>query len=126
MRDLDLVFERLAGSPFRRRFRLGPKESAYLHERGLATVLDHARDFIGKRLAPAEAVSLLLAMPRIEGWRDGERVARLFEQSAAVADAVPVLEVTIPWGPPFAADVGAQLVDEITRVTHRAAEPSRA
>ena len=36
------------------RFRLGPRERAYLDERGLALVLDHARDFVLKRLAPAE------------------------------------------------------------------------
>jgi len=57
MRDLDLVFTRLSGSQFRSRFRLGEKERAYLAERGLATVLDHARDFIGKRLAPAEPLN---------------------------------------------------------------------
>ena len=54
MRDLDLVFSRLGGSRFRTRFRLGDKERAYLADRGLATVLDHARDFVSKRLAPAE------------------------------------------------------------------------
>ena len=54
MRDLDLVFSRLSSSAFRSRFCLGVKESAYLADRGLPTVLDHARDFIAKRLAPAE------------------------------------------------------------------------
>ncbi len=53
MRDLDAVFGKLAGSSFRRRFRLGDKERAYLAERGLPTVLSHGRDFIAKRLAPA-------------------------------------------------------------------------
>ena len=53
MRDLDDLFAALAGSRFRRRFALGPKDRAYLEEKGLATVLDHARDLIGKRLAPA-------------------------------------------------------------------------
>jgi hypothetical protein len=57
VRDLDLVFSRLQGSPFRRRFRLGPKERAYLDERSLETVLDHARDFVAKRLAPAEPLN---------------------------------------------------------------------
>jgi hypothetical protein len=52
MRDLDTVFAKLAASPFRARFGLGPKERAYLAVRGLPTVLDHARDFIAKRLAP--------------------------------------------------------------------------
>jgi hypothetical protein len=53
MRDLDLVFAKLAASPFRRRFRLADKERAYLADRGMRTVLSHARDFIAKRLAPA-------------------------------------------------------------------------
>jgi hypothetical protein len=57
MRDLDLVFSRLSGSRFRSRFKLGPKERAYLAERSLPTVLDHARDFIEKRLAPAEPLN---------------------------------------------------------------------
>lgn len=51
MRDLDLIFSRLERSPFRRRFRLQSKEQAYLAERGLPTILEHARDFIAKRLA---------------------------------------------------------------------------
>lgn len=57
VRDLDLVFSRLSGSPFRRRFRLGEKERAYLADRGLPVVVDHARDFVAKRLAPAEPLN---------------------------------------------------------------------
>jgi hypothetical protein len=57
MRDLDLVFSRLEQSPFRRRFRLGEKERDYLADRGLPTVLDHARDFVARRLAPAEPLN---------------------------------------------------------------------
>jgi hypothetical protein len=53
MRDLDEVFEKLARSPFRRRFTLGDKDRAYLADRGLPTVLSHAGDFVAKRLAPA-------------------------------------------------------------------------
>jgi hypothetical protein len=54
MRDLDELFEALGRSEFRRRFRLRGKEAAYLREKGLDTILVHARDFIEKRLAPAE------------------------------------------------------------------------
>lgn len=54
MRPLQQVFTELEKSPFRRRFRLGPKERAYLEAKGMATILDHARDFIARRLAPAE------------------------------------------------------------------------
>lgn len=53
MRALDSTFPKLATSPFRARFRLGPKERAYLADRGMAVVLEHAADFITKRLAPA-------------------------------------------------------------------------
>lgn len=54
MRDLDDLFRALAGSAFRRKFRLGASDAEYLRSRGRGTVLDHARDFVAKRLAPAE------------------------------------------------------------------------
>ncbi len=54
MDDLDRLFDRLAASPFRRRFKLGKVERAYLEARGLPAVLAHARDFIDRRLAAAE------------------------------------------------------------------------
>ena len=54
MRDLEELFRELGGSAFRRRFRLGAKERDYLHEKGLPKVLEHAADFVAKRLAPAE------------------------------------------------------------------------
>lgn len=57
MRDLDTVFQKLACSAFRSRFRLGEKERDYLAHRGLQTVLSHARDFVAKRLAPAEPLN---------------------------------------------------------------------
>jgi hypothetical protein len=47
------LFDALAKSPFRRRFKLRAPERAYLAEKGLPTVLAHAREFIAKRLAPA-------------------------------------------------------------------------
>jgi hypothetical protein len=48
------LFERLAASRFRSRFRLSDRERAYLHDKGLDTILAHGRDFIAARLAPAE------------------------------------------------------------------------
>jgi Domain of unknown function (DUF4186) len=57
MRNLDEVFQKLGRSAFRSKFRLGPKDRAYLDSRGLAVVVEHARDFIGKRLAPAEPLN---------------------------------------------------------------------
>ena len=53
MRDLDDLFRALAGSAFRARFRLGPAERAYLRAKGMPTVVEHASDFVARRLAPA-------------------------------------------------------------------------
>jgi Domain of unknown function (DUF4186) len=51
--NLDETFTALGKSPFRRRFRLRGKEMEYLRSKGLPVVLEHAADFIEKRLAPA-------------------------------------------------------------------------
>ena len=47
------LFERLSRSRFRSRFLLRGTERDYLRERGLAVVLEHARDFVARRLASA-------------------------------------------------------------------------
>jgi hypothetical protein len=57
MRNLDELFVALGQSTFRRRFRLSSKEAAYLKQKGLSTILEHARDFITKRLAKANPVN---------------------------------------------------------------------
>jgi hypothetical protein len=54
MRDLNEVFAALGQSPFRRRFRLRGKELDYFRRQGLEVVLEHAADFIEKRLAGAD------------------------------------------------------------------------
>lgn len=53
MRDLDQLFAKLAQSTFRASFELRAKDLAYLQQKGISMVLDHAEDFIAKRLAPA-------------------------------------------------------------------------
>jgi hypothetical protein len=50
---LDEVFAALNESAFRRRFRLRGRELDYLRRKGLPVVLEHAAEFIEKRLAPA-------------------------------------------------------------------------
>lgn len=45
---------RLARSRFRSRFRLNERDAAYAADRGMATLREHARDFVANRLAPAE------------------------------------------------------------------------
>ena len=48
MRDMEELFAALGRSKFRSRFRLSGKEAEYLRDKGLATVLEHARDFVTK------------------------------------------------------------------------------
>lgn len=50
---MDVLFERLAASSFRRRFRLGSPELRYVEEKGLPLIVEHGRSFIEQRLAPA-------------------------------------------------------------------------
>lgn len=57
MRDLDELFAALQRSRFRSRFRLGPKDQAYLDRKGLEVVLHEARRFVVTRLAPAEPLN---------------------------------------------------------------------
>ena len=52
--DLDELFDRLGRAQFRSRFRLRGRELDYLNRKGLDVVLEHAADFVEKRLAPAD------------------------------------------------------------------------
>jgi hypothetical protein len=54
MRDHDELFTALAKSGFRSQFRLRRTELRYLSGKGLATVVEHAREFVKARLAPAD------------------------------------------------------------------------
>lgn len=47
------LFVRIAASGFRSRFRLKPGDIQYVRSRGMDTIRSHARELIGKRLAPA-------------------------------------------------------------------------
>ena len=48
------IFDRLAKSTFRSRFKLTAKDKAYVEQKGFDTIKSHAFDFISKRIAPAE------------------------------------------------------------------------
>ena len=52
--DLADVFDRLARSAFRSRFRLGAAERDYLERKGLEAVMSHGERFVEGRLAPAD------------------------------------------------------------------------
>lgn len=54
MNDVDLVLTKLNASSFRRSFRLKGSDLAYLQQKGIDAILQHAADFIASRLAPAK------------------------------------------------------------------------
>ncbi len=54
MRDMDELFAALGRSRFRSRFRLCDREAEYLRQKGMATILEHAHNFVTRRLADAE------------------------------------------------------------------------
>jgi len=51
--DIEAILARLAKSKFRNQIHLKAKEQAYLRDRGMKAVLEHASQFIEDRLAPA-------------------------------------------------------------------------
>ena len=53
MRNLDELFAVLAKSTFRAGFTLNAHDHHYLQQKGISEVLNHAEDFVAKRLAPA-------------------------------------------------------------------------
>lgn len=65
------------------------------------------------RLSGATSVIELLRFPRLLGWQDRQVLAQLTEHAAAVASRVPVFRAQIPWGPPFADDLGSQVLNAV-------------
>jgi hypothetical protein len=63
-----------------------------------------------RRVAGGRALMLLSRFPRILGWRQPTTLAREFEQLADLVGRVRVFEARIPWGPPFAPDLAADLL----------------
>ncbi len=54
MRPIDQLFVALGKSAFRRRFHLSAADRDYVTKKTMPVVLGHARDFVARRLAPAE------------------------------------------------------------------------
>lgn len=54
MSDLGPLFERLSKSRFRSGFAVKGKDLIYFREKGLPVIMEHASQFIDKRLSPEE------------------------------------------------------------------------
>ena len=70
------LFEHLSASKFRSSFHLKQKDIAYIKEKGLDVIREHARDFIAKREAPAVIPNDLYRRPRIVRQSPGGRSGR--------------------------------------------------
>jgi hypothetical protein len=110
MRKPEALFDALTRSRFRSKFSLGPEERAYLHLKGRAAVLAHARDFIARRLAPAH--------PGNDGKQTPMRGHPVFlAQHATATCCRGCLEKWhgLPRGRALTADEQAYVVDVIAR-----------
>jgi hypothetical protein len=119
VRDLDNVFAALRQSRFRQRFHLGPRERAYLQDKGLDTVLAHGADFIAQRLAPAQ--------PRNDGKQTPMRGHPVFVAQHATATCCRGCFAKwhgVPQGQPLSADEQAHALAAIARwLRNEAREP---
>ena len=59
------------------------------------------------------AIYVLSAYPRVAGWRSGDVIARQFQLLGRLVKSVSVYEAVVPWGPPFAPDLGNRLLDGV-------------
>ncbi len=52
-------------------------------------------------------------LQRIEGWRDRSQLRQQFTDVGNIVGALPIFEVSVPWGPPFAGDLPDQILEAI-------------
>ncbi|MGD0391391.1 MAG: hypothetical protein ABSC41_01980 [Acidimicrobiales bacterium] len=64
-----------------------------------------------RTLRAGEACFELGRCERIEGWRGRDHFRRQFIDVGRVAATVPVFEVSVPWGPPFAEDLPERVLE---------------
>ncbi len=64
-----------------------------------------------RSLGAAEASFQLGRYGRIEGWRGRDHLRRQFIDVGRVVASVPVFEVAVPWGPPFASDLPQRVLE---------------
>jgi hypothetical protein len=79
-------------------------------------------------LSAGEASLLVGRCQRIEGWHGPDHLRQQFFDVARVVAAVPVFEVSIPWGPPFANGLAQQVLEacQLDRaLSRRTAAPDR-
>jgi hypothetical protein len=61
-------------------------------------------------LSRSDALFWLLSSPRVEGLRGARVATQQFTMTSELVKRVPVVVARVPWGPPWRADVGAELL----------------
>jgi hypothetical protein len=67
-------------------------------------------DVSARKLSDGEASFALAQCERIEGWQSPSHFRQQFDDLGTLLSAVPVFEVSVPWGPPFLDDLAQQVV----------------
>ena len=67
-----------------------------------------------ERLSLVQASFHLNSYTRVIGWQAEGPLRRQFEHFSELAQRVPVAKLTIPWGPPFAPELAAQIWASLT------------
>jgi hypothetical protein len=71
---------------------------------------DHS-EVRARRLGAGEASLALTRCQRIEGWYGPDHLRQQFIDIGRTVSAVPVFEVSVPWGPPFADDLAGRVLE---------------
>jgi hypothetical protein len=66
-------------------------------------------------LPPSDALIVILAIPRLYGWKRSVEISRDFSVLSRLFNDVPVYHATIPWGPPFDPSIAPALARLATR-----------
>jgi hypothetical protein len=75
---------------------------------------DRARTDVDVVRVPAmDAVIALLRFPRLLGWSDAAVLDQQFRDIADLVERVPVFQAYVPWGPPFADELGAEIIEAV-------------
>lgn len=75
-----------------------------------------------RRLSTMAAMVQLLAMPRLLGWEDAAILQRQFDDLAELVRRVPVVELDVPWGPPFRSTLGREVAQHLVEIGAVAAQ----
>ena len=71
------------------------------------------RELEVRRLRAAQALFYLLGYPRVSGWRLDGALSGQFQEMARIAQAIPVFEVVVPWGPPFPESLAREIFEAV-------------